>query len=733
MAIATPTPPEAPVEVGLKAKLAKYWHPREFLLGLSFLVALGIGGAWGTWQNLCAGDACPSIAQVRILEHDQTSKVYAVDGRQIADFGFERRTPVSIHALPPYVAQAVIAIEDKRYYEHGGFDPRGILRAAYGVMTFRNLGGGSTITQQLARNMFDEIGFERRAVRKAKEIQVALDLERAYTKDAILEYYLNEIWMGRGYGFQTAARSYLGKNLADVNVAEAALLAAILNRPGAYDPFRYPERAKARRDRVLTEMAAQGYLASDEAERWKLYPLPEGEPTGGPTELAPYFTEWVRQIMDDRFGSEVYSAGFRVYTTLDVDMQRAAREAMEAGWAAVEADSAHFRHPRYAEFDTVASFPRETPYLQGAFVALDPVTGQVRAMIGGRNYEQSKFDRARLAQRQAGSGFKPFVYTSAIAAGIPASHIVVDGPFVTPQLTGPDWRPENFSQDFVGPLTIREGMYTSRNLIAIHLGWEEVGIETVAQTARRMGIQTDIPRVPSTLIGAAAVRPVEMAEAYSAFPTLGTKVRPMPILRVEDANGNVVWEPQPERTVVLDSLVARIMVSMLEDVVNTPGGTALGAVRNVAGLPWAVPAAGKTGTTNDGVDVWFNGFTPNLLAIVWFGMDTPTPIFELGAGRQATGAAIPAPVWGEFMRKVYYGIEGDEEHGIEPMDPLLPIPEAWGPHPGLNAVLVDRRTGNLASRWCPVEDQYIEYYIPGTEPTEQCDRSNRRFQLPRFR
>jgi penicillin-binding protein 1A len=210
MAIATPTPPEAPVEVGLKAKLAKYWHPREFLLGLSFLVALGIGGAWGTWQNLCAGDACPSIAQVRILEHDQTSKVYAVDGRQIADFGFERRTPVSIHALPPYVAQAVIAIEDKRYYEHGGFDPRGILRAAYGVLTFRNLGGGSTITQQLARNMFDEIGFERRAVRKAKEIQVALDLERAYTKDAILEYYLNEIWMGRGYGFQTAARSYLG-------------------------------------------------------------------------------------------------------------------------------------------------------------------------------------------------------------------------------------------------------------------------------------------------------------------------------------------------------------------------------------------------------------------------------------------------------------------------------------------------------------------------------------------
>ncbi len=732
MAIATPTPEEAPTEGGLKAKLAKYWRPREFLLGTAFLAALGAGGLWGTWQNLCAGAACPSIAQVRVLEHDQTSKVYAADGRQIAELGIERRTPVSIHALPPYVAQAVIAIEDQRYYEHGGFDPLGIARAAWGVLTFRNLGGGSTITQQLARNMFDEIGFERRYVRKLKEVQVALDLERAYTKDQILEYYLNEIWMGRGYGFQNAARSYLGKNLADVNPAEAALLAAILNRPAAYNPFRYPENAKSRRDLALRLMAQQGYLTEEEAADWQRFPLPESEPTGEVNETAPYFTEWVRQILDDRYGSEVYTGGLRVYTTLDVDMQRAAQEAMEAGWAAVEADTLNFRHPRYAEFDTVPEFQQETPYLQGALVALDPITGQVKAMVGGRDFNQSEFDRARQARRQAGSGFKPFVYAAAINSGIPASHIVVDGPFVTPQLTGPDWRPENFSQDFVGPLTLREGLYTSRNLIAIHLGWDEVGIQTVVQTARRMGISTDIPPVPSTLIGAAAVRPIEVAEAYSAFPTLGTKVEPIPIARVEDANGNLIWEPQPERTVVLDSLVASIMVDMLEDVVIR--GTAATAVRTVAGLPREVPAAGKTGTTNDGVDVWFNGFTPNLLAVVWFGMDAPQPIFDLGPGRRAaTGASIPAPVWGDFMRRVYYGVEGDEENGIEPMDPLLPIPAPWEPHPGLNAVLVDRVTGNLASRWCPVEDQYVEYYVPGTEPTELCDRSNRRFQFPRFR
>jgi penicillin-binding protein 1A len=732
MAIATPGPESAPEERGLKAKLARYWYPREYLLAALFLVALAFGGAWGTWQNLCAGNACPSIAQVRTFEHEQTSKVLAHDGRQITEFGFERRTPVSIHALPEYVAQAVVSIEDRRFYDHGGFDPRGIARAAVGVLTFDYRGGGSTITQQLARNMFDEIGFERRYVRKLKELQVALELERSYTKEQILDAYLNEIYMGRGFGFQNAARNYLGKNLVDVNVAEAALLAAILNRPGAYDPFRYPERARARRDLVLGRMADQGYLTPEEAERWQRFPLPAEEPEGTVTSVAPYFEEWVRQILDSRFGDKIYTGGYRVYTTLDIEMQKAAQAAMEEGWAAIEADSNAFRHPRYAEFDTVTSFPGQTPYLQGAFIALDPFTGQVKAMIGGRDFNQSKFDRARLARRQAGSGFKPFVYTSAIAAGIPASRIVVDGPVVYPQLQDDDWRPANFSNTFEGPMTIREGLRRSINMIAIKLGVEEVGLESVAQTARRMGIQsTEIERYPSTTIGAVEVIPLEIAEAYSSFPTLGTKVEPFPIVRVEDADGNVVWEPQPERTVVLDSLVARIMVSMLEDAANLGTGANL---RAIGGLPYEVPAAGKTGTTNDGTDVWFNGFTPNLQATAWFGMDRPTPIFQLGPGRrQATGGGLVAPVWGAFMKRVYYGVEGDEELGIEPQDPLLEVPQPWGPHPGLNAVLVDARTGLLASRWCPEEDQYLEYYIPGTEPTELCDRSTRRFRVPRIR
>ena len=717
---------------GRLAKLEKYWYPREYLLVLTFVATLGVGGVWGTWQNLCAGDACPSIAQIRTFQHEQKSKIFAIDGRQIDEIGFESRTPVEIRALPEYVPQAVIATEDKRFYKHGGFDPVGIARAAVGVLTFNYAGGGSTITQQLARNMFDEIGFEKRYLRKLKELQVALDLERSYTKDQILEAYLNEIYMGRGYGFQNAARSYLGKDAIDMNVAEAALLTAILNRPGRYDPFRNPEAALSRRNLVLNLMADAGYLTEAEAERWKAYPLPSEEPEEGDAQIAPYFSEWVRQILDDRFGQEIYSGGYQVYTTLDVDMQRAAQAAMEEGWARIEEDPV-FPHPLYAEFDTVPEFSGPaTPYIQGAFIALDPETGHVKALIGGRDFNQSKFDRARLARRQAGSGFKPFVYTAAITTGIPPTYIVEDIPVVYPQLDGTDWRPSNFTPDFKGPMTIRQGLTSSTNMIAIRLGWEEVGMETIAQTARRMGIQTEIERFPSSTIGAAEVIPIQVAEAYSAFPNMGTKVRPFPILRVEDSRGNVVWEPQPERTVVLDSLPTRIMVDMLQDVVRR--GTGYTAIRVRAGLPYEVPAAGKTGTTNDGTDVWFNGFTPNLIATVWFGMDNPQPIFELGPGKpQATGGGLAAPVWGDFMRRVYVGVEADEENGQEEQSPLLPVPNKWPIPDGLNTVLVDRETGLLASRWCAEEDQYVEYFIPGTEPTELCDRSSRRFRFPRIR
>lgn len=710
------------------------------VLALLFVAFAGLGLALGSWQNVCV--SCPSVAQIRTWEPEQTSKLLSADGRLITELGIQRRTPVSIDALPAYLPQAVVAMEDHRFYDHNGFDVWGFTRAALGQLMGQYRGGGSTITQQLARNMFeDRVGTERRYTRKLRELQVAFELERSYDKDRILEAYMNEIYMGGVYGFQAASRRYFGKNAAEVDVAEAALLAAILNRPTYYDPFKNPEPVLRRRNLVLTRMVDVGYLDPAEAEQWKQAPLPTQDFSSASVHgIAPYFEEWVRQILDSRFGDEVYRGGLRVTTTLDLDMQRAAVESMNWGWNRIEAWPG-FNHPRYAEFDTVRAFPGgETPYLQGMMVVVEPATGHVKALIGGRDFEHSKFDRARLARRQAGSSFKPFVYASAIASGIPASHIVEDLPVVYPQVSGEDWRPSNFDEHFRGPMTLREGLRRSINMVAIKLGWEEVGIETVAQTARRMGIATEIERFPSTTIGAVEVIPIELAEAYSAFATLGTRVRPFPILRVEDAEGEVLWEPQPDRTQVLDSLPARIMVDLLQDAANRGTG---GNVRSVGGLPYAVPAAGKTGTTNDGTNTWFMGFTPNLMAGVWFGMDRPIPIT-----RTATGGGFAAPVWGRFMNHVYYGMQGVSDStataGIFD-EGVMPIPEAWPMPPEITTREVDGRSGRLWSPWCsddapepvdedapdPVMRRYTEIYIPGTEPTEMCDDSRRRmFRIP---
>lgn len=698
----------------LAVKLKPLWKPRLYGFGAVFVGTALLGMGLGAWRNLCVD--CPSIAQIRTFEPEQTSKVFSHDGRLIAEFGIESRTPIAIDSLPEFVAQAFISIEDKRFYSHGGVDPRGLARAVVGVLTGQNLGGGSTITQQLARNMFiEQIGFEHRYVRKLKELQVALALERSYSKDQILEAYINQINYGHGwYGIQTAARNYFGKNAADLNPAEAAMLAAIPNRPATYSPLRNPDRAVQRRDLVLRRMTGQGYLNDEEFERWSAVPVPTQRVSAGGAS-APYFVEWVRRIMDDRFGGKLYTSGLRIFTTIDVRMQHFAEVSMEEGWKAIEERPA-FPHPLYEEF---AGLPSDsvvqngaTPYVQGLFIALDPWSGHVRAMVGGRDFEHSKFNRATQARRQAGSGFKPFVYGAAIENGIPPSHVIVDAPVVEMQVDGTEWRPQNFSESFRGPITIREGLMRSINMIAIKLA-QEVGLESVAQMARRLGIRTEIERFSSTAIGAAEVIPIELAEAYSSFANLGTRVRPFPILRVEDSRGQIIWHPRPERTVAMDSLPARLTVSLLQTVVQE--GTGYTAVRLVAELPHEVAAAGKTGTTNDGTDVWFNGFTPNLLATVWFGMDIPVSVRP-----GATGGGDAAPVWGRFMRRVYYG--DPDAVDDEMRAPALPVPEVWPIPDGLSRRVIDKSTGKLASRWCPEDNQRVELFLPGTEPTEFCDR-----------
>ena len=685
-------------------------HPRLMTgLGLAVLalVTLGAGLALGTWQFVCRD--CPSIAEIYAWEPKQSTKILDREGDLIDELFQERRTPVDIGDLPAHVPQAFLAIEDKRFYQHGALDLRRLVGVGLrNVVSGRIQGGGSTITQQLARNMFtDQIGFERRGLagitRKLKEARVSMELEEVYSKDQILEAYMNQVNYDHGWrGIETASQNYFGKPATQIDPAEAALLAAIVNRPAYYNPLKNPDRARARRNLVLSLMADQGYLSGADAERLKGAPLPDERQGTVVGVNAPYFVEWVREVLDDRFGSRLYSGGLRVHTTLDLDMQGAAREAMDQGWERIEAAGVRGRKLAdvVAEGGTEGS---ETQYVQGAFIALDPATGAIRALIGGRDFGDSKFNRATQAVRQPGSTFKPFVYLAALESGIPASHVMYDAPLMLEMEDGSIYSPKNYDPDFRGPLTLRDALKWSVNTIAVKLGLE-IGVETAAQTARRMGIRTQIPPYPSTAIGAAGVVPLQITEAYATIANGGVRVQPWAIEKVTDATGRVLWEPRrPEPEAVVDSLATAILRDMMRTVVDN--GTGYNAREpSLGNLPYEVPAAGKTGTTNDNTDVWFIGFTPDLVATAWFGFDRPKRIVN-----GATGGTYGAPVFGRFMRAMYYGETKEFE-----------VPAAWTMPAEITTRRVDRTTGKLANEWCE-SNAYVEYYAPGTEPTEACE------------
>jgi penicillin-binding protein 1A len=680
------------------------WQIALIIVGVSAL-GIGAGVGLGAWESVCRD--CPSVAQIYVWEPKSSTKILSSQGDLIAEFFQERRTPIEIATLPEHVPQAFVAVEDKRFFQHDGLDYRRIVGAAVrNVLHGEVTGGGSTITQQLARNMFpDEIGFRKRMARKLKEARVAKEIERVYTKPQILEAYINQIHYGHGWhGIETAAQHYFGKPAAQLNPAEAALLAAVVKLWRRFSPFVEPERAQERRNLVLTLMADQHYLTREEAERWQAEPLPT-EPNGTYTaRFAPYFVEWIRIGLDQRFGADLYERGYRVYTTLDVGMQNAAQAALDSGFARIER-APRFRHPKYAaaKAQSTASKTRETPYLQGAFIAIDPATGAVRALIGGRDFRDSKFNRATQALRQPGSVFKPFVFATAIASGVTATHVVVDEPFSMEQIDGTFWTPSNYEPGFSGPVTLRETLKRSINIPTIKLGLE-IGLEPVIQQARRMGITTPIPPYPATAIGAAELIPLEVAEAYSTFATNGVRAKPFAILRVEDSDGRVLYQTQPQRAVALDSTSNAIVRDLLRDVVDHGTGY---PVRDPGegNLPYAIPAGGKTGTTNESTDIWFAGFTPNLLAVVWFGFDRPQKIVP-----GAAGGIYAAPVWGRFMRSVYYGTPA-----------LLPKPEAWPLPASVVVRTVDRRTGSLIGEGCPSASIVNELFVPGTEPTVLCD------------
>ncbi len=673
---------------------------RALTVGVLAVLGLGIGGAYGSWTRACAGGACPSIGILETYRPAQAAKIYAADGRLIVDLGIERRTVLRLDEMAPEVRAAFLAVEDKRFYEHRGIDARRILGAIKAdVLARRFAQGFSTISMQLARSVFREhLPAAKDPRRKLREIQVALELERTYGKDKIFELYLNQIWLGTGHGVESAAQRYFGKSASSLNVAEAALLAGINQRPARYDPRKYPGRAARRRNVVINLLRDQGFIDRGEAERWKAHPiiLSSRQDFAG---VAPYFVEWIRKQLFDRFGRDLYDRGYRVYTTLDLDMQLAAERALEDQLSAIErADYGPYQHPSYQQYlDSVGGAEGDhttPPYLQGALVTLEATTGHVLAMVGGRDFDDSKFNRATQARRQAGSTFKPFVYSSAIRAGKPASHMIDDHPISLMQNDSLPWEPQNYESDFRGPMTLRRGLQISRNLVAIRLGLE-LGVQPVIGEAVRYGISTPLPAFPSVFIGAASVIPIEMVSAYTAFATLGERAAPLGILRVEDEKGNIVWQPQQRRDRVMDGVHAWLVSSMLQNVVDR--GTGYTAVR---GGGFMLPAGGKTGTTDDGTDVWFIGFTPELVTGVWMGLDQPLKIKA-----NAAGGRLAAPAWTAFMKEVYE---------------RRPAPDRWERPDALITREIDQTTGFLATPFCPRSAKYWEWFVPGTEPTEYC-------------
>jgi penicillin-binding protein 1A len=682
-------------------------HPtafRFFLVTTILVVTFGTGLMYSAWVLVCEGDRCPPIQSLEQYTPKQTSKLYAVDGRFIAELGTERRTLVKLSEIPKVVQDAFVVTEDKRFYEHSGIDWYRVAGAlVHNIRRGRYAQGFSTITMQLARNIFPErISREKTIVRKIKEAKVAREIEARYSKQKILELYLNQINLGNGaYGVETASQRYFGKSVRDLNIAEAATLAAMPKAPERYNPRRYPDRAIQRRNTIIGLMQENGAISEADASLAKAYPLRLATKVES-GETAPYFVEWVRQQLDAQFGRQLYEQGLNVYTTLDLDMQTAAERGLERQLRAIEGGKfGTYKHPTYEEYiatlSTGESGTGVSPYLQGAFVALDPRTGGVRALIGGRDFFDSKFNRATQALRQPGSTFKPIVYAAAVQSGKPASYIIDDSPVSVPQANGSMWQPQNYDLKFEGPMTMRRGLYQSRNIIAVRTGME-LGTQAVINEARNFGITTPIPPFPSIYIGSADVIPLELIGAYTAFATLGVRSQPNAILRVENAKHQVIWQPTPARTEVMSPEEAWIMVSMMKDVIQR--GTAYGSVWNAG---FHVPAGGKTGTTNDGTNVWFVGYTADLVAGVWMGFDHPQSIKS-----NAQGGLLAAPAWTSFMTEVYR---------------RKPAPPDWPMPYDITTREIDPHTGLLWTPSCGGM-AITEYYIPGTEPVNECSPYN---------
>jgi penicillin-binding protein 1A len=674
-----------------------YWPPPPAHVAIA--VAVVVAFTWLGWQT-CGFRGCPSVARLAAYQPGGAPVLLDRAGNELARLSPVSRELVELADLPGHVPAAFIAVEDQRFREHGGVDFRrtiGSLLANVRAGGVRE--GGSTITMQLARNVFPERlpGQERSMRRKVLEMRVARQIERAFSKDEILQLYLNHIYFGGPvYGIEAASRYYFGKPASGLDLAESATLAAMPKAPNQYDPRQRPERAKERRDLVLGLMAVQGRIGQDEADRARsraVRTVAERPPERERPPPAPYFVRAARRALEAELGDALYSHPLRIHTTIDMHVQAAAERALDRQLRAIERGSMgrYAGERRYGASDAVT--PAGTLYLQGSAVVLDAATGDVLALVGGRDFSDSPFDRATRARRQVGSAFKPFVYAAAVADGYAPSQRLTDEPLEMELAGGEVWAPRNFDGGYSGEVTLRDAAVRSNNVATVRLAMA-VGMGDVARTARRSGVRNELHELPSLALGTAELSLLELTAAYAPFATLGRSVRPRLIRLVEDSAGKVLWSPKVRNRKAMDDGVAYLVTDLLRDAVDR--GTGRAARR--AG--YGGPAAGKTGTTDDGNDVWFVGYTPELVGGVWIGFDRPRSILA-----DARAGELAAPIWGEMMHAIHSS---------------RPTPDPWERPRSVVERQIDPATGLILVDGCrpasgeAVDEIFLRSELPAT-------------------
>ena len=670
-------------------RMRRLWHDRHPAVRVALIVAVAAVLLVALTWSRCGVRGCPDVRRLASYRPGGAPVLLDREGRPFGDLAPVEGELVTLRSLPKHVPQAFLAIEDRRFYEHGAVDWPRVAGALWANLRSRKVEeGSSTITMQLARNVFPEEipGQERTLSRKLLEVRVALGIEHAFKKDEILEMYLNHIYFGNGArGIEAAARHYFGVHAKDLTLVQAALLAALPKGPGHYDPRRNPTEARERRNLVLSLMAEQRRVPAAAADRARQAPLgiTRRRVSGGGPVFAGYFIEEVRRQLEELLGGDLYDQRLRIRTTLDVNAQRAAEQELE-------------RQLRTIESGALGRFrPQGDGVLQGAVVMVGAVEGDVRAWVGGRDFRESRFDRVRGARRQAGSAFKPFVYAAALGDGHTLSEPLSDEPLRVDQGGRRFWAPQNFDGRFEGTVTVREALVRSKNVPTVRLA-QQIGTHAVAAFAEEAGIEPPISEEPSMALGTVAVSPLELTAAYTAFATLGTGVRPRLVVQVERPGGEVVWASEVESHRVLNPGTAYLVTDALREALQR--GTGI-AVRQAG---FQGPAAGKTGTTNDGADAWFVGYDPELVATVWIGFDRTQSIVP-----KATGGRLAAPVWARILQRYYQG---------------RPWPRPWAQPEGIVAAAVDPATGLALAPGClPLTGTpYREIFISNMVPQQSC-------------